>query len=215
MDKAEARPLQVLLVARLLLDKGLREYAEAADRLAADGRRIDWLVAGDFDPGNPASVDPADFRVWTESGLLRHLGHVDDIANLYRSSDLCVLPSYREGLPRTLIEAGACGLPLVATDVPGCREVVIDGKTGILVPPRDGVALAAAVASLDDAPAKRAAYGASARRHVRSYFADEQVIAATLRVYGELGLSIHVAGDPGFTGGGPSLAAEGAAPVDP
>lgn len=177
---------QVLLPARLLWDKGLAEYVEASRLLRAEGRAVDFLLAGDPDPGNPASVPEATVRSWADSGLVHWLGHVDDMPSLFRSVDAVVLPSYREGLPKGLIEAAACGLPLVATDVPGCREVVSDGVEGLLVPVRDARALADAIARLQDAPELCARLGRNARARALAEYDERIVIGHTLAVYEEL-----------------------------
>jgi glycosyltransferase involved in cell wall biosynthesis len=177
---------RVVLPARLLWDKGLAEYVEAARTLRAQGRTIDFLVAGEADPGNPAAVPEVTVKQWVEQGLLHCLGHVADMPALFRSVDAVVLPSYREGLPKGLIEAAACGLPLVTTDVPGCRHVVEDDVDGLLVPLKDGQALAAAIARLHDDPALRSRLGAAARQKALARFDERSVIANTLQVYREL-----------------------------
>jgi glycosyltransferase involved in cell wall biosynthesis len=181
-----AGPLRVLLASRLLWDKGLAEYAEAARLLLSQGRDIEFLLAGDPDPGNPASVEPSIIQAWEEGGVLECLGHVDDMAGLLNTVDVAVLPSYREGLPKSLIEAAACGLPLVTTDVPGCREVVTDGENGLLVPVRDAQALAAAIAQLQDDPELAASLGRAARAKACAQFDENRVIEQTLAVYREL-----------------------------
>lgn len=177
---------RVLLAARLLWDKGLGEFVEAARQLKAKGLNIDFLLAGDPDPGNPAAVPENDIRAWVDEGLLQWLGHVDDMPALFRSVDVVVLPSYREGLPKGLIEAGACGLPLITTDVPGCREVVIDGVDGLLVPARDADALAAAIGRLDKDPALCSTLGVAARNKALKEFDERIVIERTIGVYHEL-----------------------------
>lgn len=179
-------PLKVLLAARLLWDKGLAEYAQAARQLLGQGRAIRFLLAGTPDPGNPAAVPEASVQAWVNEGLLEWLGHVDDMPALLASVDLVVLPSYREGLSKSLIEAAACGLPLVTTDVPGCREVVTDGVDGLLVPVRDAAALADAIARLQDDPALATRLGVAARARALAEFDERIVIARTLAVYGEL-----------------------------
>ncbi|MGY0611542.1 glycosyltransferase family 4 protein [Luteimonas sp. A501] len=181
-----ARPLRVLLAARLLWDKGLAEFVEAARQLQGEGRAIEFLLAGDPDPGNPAAVPEATVRGWAEEGVVQWLGHVDDMAGLFASVDVVVLPSYREGLPKGLIEAAACALPLVTTDVPGCREVVSDGVDGLLVPVRDAGALAAAIARLHDDPELAARLGTAARGKALAEFDEKIVIERTMAVYREL-----------------------------
>jgi glycosyltransferase involved in cell wall biosynthesis len=177
---------RVLLPARLLWDKGVAEYVEAARRLHAEQRAIDFLLAGDPDPGNPAAVPEAQIRGWVEEGLLQWLGHVDDMPALFASVDAVVLPSYREGLPKGLIEAGASGLPLVTTDVPGCREVVTDGVDGLLVQVRDAATLAAAIARLHDDAALCERLGRAARKKALAEFDERIVLGKTLAVYAEL-----------------------------
>lgn len=177
---------RVLLAARLLWDKGLAEYVDAIRLLRAQGRQIEFLLAGMPDPGNPASVSEATVTGWVEEGLLTWLGHVDDMPALFAGVDVVVLPSYREGLPKGLIEAAACALPLVTTDVPGCREVVSDGVDGLIVPPRDAAALAAAIARLCDDPALARRLGLAARSKALAAFDERIVIAHTLQVYAEL-----------------------------
>jgi len=179
-------PLRVLLAARLLWDKGLAEYAQAARILRSQARSIQFLLAGTPDPGNPAAVPESAVRAWVDEGLIEWLGQVDDMPALLASVDVVVLPSYREGLPKTLIEAAACALPLVTTDVPGCREVVLDGVDGLLVPVRDDDALAAAIARLQDDPALARRLGEAARLKAIAEFDERIVIERTIAVYQEL-----------------------------
>lgn len=177
---------RVLLPARLLWDKGLAEFVEAA-RLVRERRpAVDFLLAGDPDPGNPAAVSEDAVRRWVQDGLVQWLGHVDDMPGLLQTVDIVVLPSYREGLPKGLIEAAACALPLVATDVPGCREVVTHEVDGLLVPMKDGSALAAAVLRLHEDPQLRRRLGEAARTKALSHFDEQIVNRQTLAVYGEL-----------------------------
>lgn len=185
-ERTAETPLRVLLAARLLWDKGLAEFVEAARLLRAQGRNIEFLLAGDPDPGNPAAVPEATVRGWAEEGVVRWLGHMDDMPALFATVDVVVLPSYREGLPKGLIEAAACALPLVTTDVPGCREVVRDGVDGLLVPVRDAAALAEAIARLQDDPALAARLGDAARERALAEFDERIVIERTLQVYREL-----------------------------
>lgn len=179
-------PFRVLLPARLLWDKGLAEFVEAARLLKAQGRAIEFLLAGDPDPGNPASVPEATVRQWADEGLVNWLGHVDDMSALFASVDAVALPSYCESLPKGLIEAAASELPLVATDVPGCREVVTHGVDGLLVPPKDAAALAAAIARLHDNPHLRTRLARAARAKALAHFDERIVIDRTLDVYQEL-----------------------------
>ena len=178
--------LRVLLPARLLWDKGLAELVDAARALLAEGRNIQFLLAGDPDPGNPAAVPEATVRQWVAEGLVSWLGHVDDMPALLGTVHAVVLPSYREGLPKGLIEAGACGLPLITTDVPGCREVVTNGVDGLLVPVKNASALAHAIARLQDEPGLREKLGLAARAKALAEFDERIVLSRTQEVYAEL-----------------------------
>lgn len=184
--RREGARFRVLLPARLLWDKGVGEFVAAARTLRDAGRDIDFILAGAPDPGNPASVPLPEVNGWVEEGVVQWLGHVDDMANLMRSVDIVVLPSYREGLPKGLIEAAACAIALVTTDVPGCRDVVTDSVDGLLVPPRNPQALAEAIARLLDEPTLARRLGASAREKALAVFDQELIVASTLAVYAEL-----------------------------
>lgn len=177
----------VLLAARLLWDKGVGEYVEAARLLRSAGRSIRFLLAGAPDPGNPAAVPESTLRQWVDEGVVEWLGHVDDTSELFRSVDIVALPTYyREGVPKSLIEAAACSLPLVTTDMPGCREVVTNEVDGLLIPPHDAGALAQAIARLIDSPELAARLGAAARLKALANFDERLVIERTLAVYREL-----------------------------
>lgn len=175
---------KILLCGRLLWDKGVAEFVEAAQILR--GRGLSFIAAGAPDPGNPAAVPIEKIREWERLGLAQFLGHVDDMRELLAETDIFVLPSYREGLPRSLIEAGACGLPLIATDVPGCKDVITDGQDGLLVPARDAPALANAIwrLAVNNDLARR--LGLAARERVVRSFDETIVIDRTLEVYEEL-----------------------------
>ena len=177
---------RIVLPARLLWDKGLAEYVEASRLLRARGIPVDFLLAGEPDPGNPAAVPDRVVRGWVDEGLVQWLGHVKDMPALFHSVDAVVLPSYREGLPKGLIEAAACALPLVTTDVPGCREVVTNNEDGLLVPVKNAEALADAIARLQADPALCRRLGTAARKKALSQFEERSVVERTLGVYREL-----------------------------
>jgi glycosyltransferase involved in cell wall biosynthesis len=180
-------PLRVVLAARLLWDKGIAEYVEAARALKAEGRTVKFLLAGSPDDGNPASVSKELVEGWANEGLLTWLGHVSDMPKMLSEVDVVVLPSYREGLPKTLIEAAACALPLITTDAPGCREVVSNtGEDGLQIPVRDSAALADAIRLLDDDRKLCRKLGLAAREKALREFDELIVISKTLRVYSEL-----------------------------
>ena len=176
-------PVKIILVARMLRDKGIAEFINAAKLLKSRGIVADFVLAGGPDPGNPNSLTEAELRDAAASGAVTWLGPRRGIAALLAGSHIACLPSYREGLPKSLLEAMAAGLSCVATDVPGCRCLVYHGETGLLVPPRDAAALADALALLIADPALRARMGAAGRQRAVREFADPIICAATLAVY--------------------------------
>lgn len=184
---ASGRTASILFAARLLWDKGIAEFVQAAQMLRAGGLNVHFLVAGEPDPGNPASVPEAQLTAWREEGNVTLLGHVHDMPALMATADVVVLPSnYREGIPTSLIEAAAAGLPIVTTDAPGCREIVQDGVNGFLVPVRDSAAVAAAIRKLVLDPKLAARMGAAGRQKVLAQFDERIVLMDTLAVYREL-----------------------------
>lgn len=181
-----ANPLKILLASRLLWEKGIGEYVAAARQLRQEGLAVECLLAGNPDPGNPASISPEQLAAWRQEGDVTLLGHVDDMPALLARTDIAVLPSYREGVPRSLIEAAACGLPLIASDVPGCREIVQPGVNGLRVPARDAAALAAAICQLYHDPLARQRMGQASRAKVLAEFDERIVFEQTWAVYEEL-----------------------------
>lgn len=179
-------PLRVLLATRLLWDKGVREYVDAARSLKAGGVELEFLLAGTGDNGNPASISDKQIEAWVREGVITPLGHVEDMRLLLATTDMVVLPSYGEGVPRILLEAAACGLPIVTTDVPGCREIVVHGKNGLLVSPRDAASLASAIRQLAEDSDLRADMGRAGREIAQTEFDERRVIAETIAVYDEL-----------------------------
>lgn len=185
--KVDEGGFRVLLATRLLWDKGIGEYIEAGKILKERGFAAEFMLAGSPDAGNPAAVPDEQIAAWEREGAVKVLGHVDDMASLLRQADLVVLPSfYREGIPRSLLEAAACGLPIVTTDTPGCREVVEHGVNGLLVPCKDAAALAGAIQCLYEHPQERKRMGAVGRAKVLAEFDERIVLKKTLDVYREL-----------------------------
>jgi glycosyltransferase involved in cell wall biosynthesis len=174
----------VALVSRMLRDKGVLDAAAAIRKLRAQGLAIELLLAGPTDPDNANSLTPEVLRSLAAEPGIEWLGPVADVRAVWRRAAIAVLPStYGEGVPKTLLEAAACGRPLVAADVPGCREVVRPGATGILVPPHDVDGLAGAIAALAGDPARRAALGRTGRELIECRFTDEIVARETLALY--------------------------------
>jgi glycosyltransferase involved in cell wall biosynthesis len=189
-EKSPRHPdrLRVLLAARLLWEKGIQEFVDAATMLREQGRQIQFLLAGTPDPGNPRSVELETVQQWSKQGAVHWLGHVDDMPTLLREVDAMVLPSYyREGVPKCLIEGAAAGLAIITTDLPGCREVVTqDGVDGLRVEPRNAAMLAQRIIELDDDRELLARLGRHARQKALREFDERSVIQRTLDVYGEL-----------------------------
>jgi glycosyltransferase involved in cell wall biosynthesis len=138
----------ILLPARMLWNKGVGEFVEAARCLMQQGIRARFILVGRQDEHNPAGIPESYLTEWVKEGFVEWWGHREDMPAVYEAATLVVLPSYREGLPKVLLEAAACGKAMIATDVPGCREVVRNRYNGLLVPPKDSLALAAAIHEL-------------------------------------------------------------------
>lgn len=179
-------PLLVVLPARMLKDKGVLEFVAAARALRHAGIAARFALVGAPDPENPASVSRAEIDAWVREGIVEDWGWRDDMPEVFRSAHVICLPSYREGLPKVLLEAAAAGRAVVATDVPGCRDAVRHGVTGLLVPVRDEKSLAAAIRQLLVDEDQRNRFGANARMWAESEFAVERIIAQTLALYEEL-----------------------------
>jgi glycosyltransferase involved in cell wall biosynthesis len=176
-------PPTFLLIARLLRDKGIVEYVEAARRLRAEHPQARFRLLGPLDP-NPAGLTAAMLERWRAEGAIEYQGEADDVRPHLRDSTVYVLPSYREGMPRTVLEAMAIGRAIVTTDVPGCRETVIEGDNGFLVPPRDAGALASAMRRFITRPELAIAMGERSRRIAEQRFDVHRVNAAMLEAMG-------------------------------
>jgi glycosyltransferase involved in cell wall biosynthesis len=183
--EAAGSPL-VILPARLLYDKGVREFVDAARLLRTRHPSVRFALVGDGDSGNPSSVPDEHVRRWVREGIIEAFGWRDDMATVLAQSHIVCLPSYGEGMPKALLEAAACARPIVATDVPGCREVVRNGDNGFLVRSRDAEALAIALEKLLVDPKLRVTMGARGRERVVREFSSEIVNNATLGLYEEL-----------------------------
>lgn len=176
-------PPLAILPARLLWDKGVGEFVEAARRLKTEGLRARFALVGDSDPDNPAGVPAAQVKLWEKEGMVEWWGWRSDMAAVYAQAHIVCLPSYREGMSKTLIEAAACGRPIITCNVPGCREVVQPGISGLLVPPRNAPALADAMKRLIHNPDERKSMGAFGRKIAEDQFSMELVLSQTLAFY--------------------------------
>lgn len=173
----------VLLPSRLLTDKGVIEFVQAARKLRWAGSPWRFVLAGEADGSNPAAISSAQVKQWVDEGVVEWWGHCSDMAKVFGKSAIVCLPSYREGMPRALLEAAACARPVVTTDVIGCREAIIDGQTGILVPVCDSDALAQALLRLMDDPALRERMGNAGRERAIREFDIESVVQKHMSIY--------------------------------
>ncbi len=173
-------------VGRLVWEKGYRELFEAAAIVRRELPQTRFVVVGPLDPDKQDALREADLEEATRQGDVHFLGMREDMTELYAAMDVYVLASYREGFPRSAMEAAALGLPVVATDIRGCRQVVTEGVTGLLVPPRDAGTLATAISSLVGDDDLRRVMGQAGSRKARREFDEQRVIAVTLGVYDEL-----------------------------
>lgn len=176
----------VILASRMLWDKGVGEFVGAVRLLKSRGVDGRFVLVGDTDPHNPAAVPAEQLAAWLNEGTVAWWGRRDDMPVVFANSHIVCLPSYREGLPKVLLEAASCGRPIVTTDAIGCREVVLHGENGFLVPVRSIVELADALQLLIENPELRIKMGMRGREIVLREFAVEKIIEETLAVYGEL-----------------------------
>lgn len=180
------QPVNIVLVSRLLWDKGIGEYVRAVKLLKQKGLLFNAFLIGKPDVENMASIDIEQLDVWQAEGSIQCLGHVENIARFWHKSHVAVLPSYREGLPKSLLEAAAAGRPIVTTNTSGCKEVVDEGVNGFLVPVRAVKELADALEKLILDASLRKKMGAAGRKKVEQEFSNEIILAQTLSVYREL-----------------------------
>jgi len=172
-----------LCLGRMLWDKGIGEFVQAAEEVKRQNPAARFVLLGGSDPGNPAAVPPAWLEARQAQGQVEWVDHVDDVRPYLSRAQVVVLPSYREGFPKSLLEAAAMGKPLIATDVPGCCDIVAHGVNGLLVPARDPHKLAQAMLALAGNPALRVAMGQAGRARVKELFDETIVIRKTLGVY--------------------------------
>jgi glycosyltransferase involved in cell wall biosynthesis len=181
-----AGPITIAFVGRLVESKGIRTLIAAHERLSERGRDIHLLVAGTPDPANPTSIAQKEIEAWARRTKVSMLGFVEDIAKLWASAHIAVLPSHREGLPLSLLEAAACGRPLIATDVPGCRAIIRPGINGSLVPLGDADALADAIDRLAADAALRHKFGQASRELAENEFSAARIARDLMLLYQHL-----------------------------
>jgi len=177
----------IALASRMLWDKGVGEFVEAARILQKGEIKCRMILVGNPDPENPASILKETLRGWHAEGIVEWWGYREDMPEVFSQANIVVLPtSYGEGVPKILLEAASCGRPIVATDIPGCREIVRHNENGLLIPPPDSKALADAIEVLIKNPELRAKMGARGRKIVEAEFSKEIVIKQTMEVYERL-----------------------------
>ncbi|MCF8139539.1 MAG: glycosyltransferase family 4 protein [Cyanobium usitatum Tobar12.5m-G36] len=193
------QPLQLLFPSRLIREKGVQELLEACQRLWADAIPLQLLVAGAIDEGNRSALTPAELSTLQADSRIRCLGHVADMRAVYAAADLVVLPSWREGLSRSLIEAAAMERPIITTDVPGCRDVIDHGRSGLLVAIQDARGIELAIRLLLDNPDLAHRLGKEARIKVIAEFQVSLVNESTLHTYQRL-LGVNLGRKPMLQG---------------
>ena len=185
LEEEDSIPV-VCFLARLLVDKGVNEFVLAAEILKKKGVKAKFYLAGGLDSKNKTGLKTHDLNVIKEKGFVEVLGYQKDIPKLYSKSHIVCLPSYREGLPKSLIEAAAAGRAVITTDVPGCRDSIEPNISGLLVPVRDEKALASAIHELIKNPEKRRKMGKAGRALAEKEYRIEKVVDAHLEIYEDL-----------------------------
>jgi glycosyltransferase involved in cell wall biosynthesis len=178
-----------LFVGRILKDKGALEFVEAAKRTKQSSPDAKFQMLGRIDPDNPTHIEESVVRMWVNDGIVEYLGEVNDVRDILGRSDVVVLPSYREGVPKSVLEAMAMGKAIITTDVPGCRETVEHESNGLLVPPRDAGALARAMQYMIANPGKRKEMGKESRKIAEKRFDVRKV---NEQIFRAMGLTAHL-----------------------
>jgi len=185
IDEPSGMPV-VCFAGRLIRDKGVNEFIDAARMLVNQGIQAKFCIAGDLDLNNPTGLKIENLKKIKEEGIVEILGYQKDIPALFAKSHIVCLPSYREGLPKSLIEAAAASRVTVTTDVPGCRDAIIPNKTGLLVPVKDSKKLADALKWLIESPNNRIEMGKAGRQYAKKEFAIEKIVQNHLDIYQDL-----------------------------
>ena len=185
----KSQPIKIVMACRLLKEKGVYEYIEAAKLIRNGCSEVDFLLAGTPDNGNPNSISQLELNQWEQDGIITLLGHCNNIPELFSNAHIITMPSYYgEGVPKVLIEAAACGRPIVTTDNPGCRDAVIPDVTGKLVPIKDAASLAEALSELISRPLLRKHMGEKARLFAETEFDVQSVVQKHMQIYLKLAI---------------------------
>ena len=180
---------KIMMASRMLKDKGVLEFIEAATELKNINMKVDFILVGDPDADNPSSITMSQITAWQQKGIIEHWGHQDEMENILSQASVVVLPSYREGFPKVLIEAAACGRAVVTTDVPGCRDAIKNGISGLLVPAKNSSALAEAIKMLIMNPDVCREMGIEGRKMAEERFDEQKVIDQHLSLYDQIALN--------------------------
>lgn len=184
-NKSTERP-RVLMASRLLIDKGVVDFVEACSLLFDEFPNVSFVLVGDLDPDNPSSITKHDLQKWIDAGIIEYWGNRSDMSQILNLCSILVLPSYREGLPKILIEGAASGVAIVTTDVPGCRDAIVSGVTGLLVPPRDAKELSKAIAYLLKNENHCKEMGEAGRKLAERHFNVDNVVERHLELYRDM-----------------------------
>ena len=170
----------------MLVEKGVREFVEAANIINRKKKVARFVLVGNPDPGNPSSILKCEIETWQKKNIVEWWGKSEDMPKIFSKCNIVVLPSYREGLPKVLSEAAACGRPIVTTDVPGCKDAIIDRSTGLLVTLKDSKALASAIELLIENPRLCKEMGKRGRQLAEKNFDVKDICITHLDIYGDL-----------------------------
>lgn len=184
-NKIKTKNINIMMISRLLFEKGVIEYLTAAREIKSLYHDIEFSLIGDFDD-NPGSLKIDDILPFTESGIVNFHGFKKDIHKVLAKASIIVLPSYREGFPKVVMEASASGVPVITTNVPGCKDSIVNGETGMLVPPKDYQAIKDAISSFLEDRNKIEIMGYNARKHAEKYFDINKVINTHLQIYNNI-----------------------------
>lgn len=186
-EEPVSKSIKITMACRLLKEKGVYEFVEAAKIVKSNCENVEFILAGTPDLDNPNTISQQELDKWQASGIITVVGHCNNIPKLFSQSHIVTMPSYYgEGVPKVLIEASACGRPIVTTDNPGCRDAIIPEKTGILVPIKDVDSLSNALIRLIKSPSLRRTMGIKAREYAINEFDVENVVQKHLDIYGKL-----------------------------
>jgi len=188
IPKGESDKISFLFIARLVRDKGIGEFVEAARKIKQGGEDgVSFLILGDYYEGNPTAITPAQMKSWEDEGIVKYLGHSDDVASFMANADCVVLPSYREGMSKVLLESASMARPIVTTNVPGCKEIVDDGLSGYLCEARDSDSLAQAIMKMvRHTHEERETMGQKGREKIIAEFSERFVIDKYKKVISEI-----------------------------